>query len=140
VLAQIDGDGSVVEILSCGHPPPPPLVRDGTVTTVELPPAGRPLGLAALHLVDREVCVVPFKHGDRLLFYTDGVSEARDKHGTFYPLERAGMLLQGQDLGSVLDGLIKDVLAHVGHALLDDAALLLIGREQPSPATCRPVG
>jgi hypothetical protein len=39
-----------------------------------------------------------------------------------------------QDLGAALDGLIEDVLAHVGHALLDDAALLLIGRGQPLPA------
>lgn len=136
VLAQIDADGSRVEILSCGHPPPL-LVRDGAVAPAEPPEAGLPLGLAALRSVDREACVIPFKYGDRLLFYTDGISEARDKHGTFYPLERAGALLGVPDLGTALDGLIEDVLAHVGHALLDDAAMLLIGRERPLPAHLR---
>jgi serine phosphatase RsbU (regulator of sigma subunit) len=135
VLAQVDADGSRVEILSCGHPPPL-LVRDGAVTLAEPPEADLPLGLAALRSANREVCVIPFKDGDRLLFYTDGISEARDKHGTFYPLERTGTLLGVQDLGTALDGLIEDVLAHVGHALLDDAALLLIGRGQPLSA-CR---
>jgi len=130
VLAQIDAGGSRVEILSCGHPPPL-LVRDGAVTLAEPPEAGLPLGLTALHSADRKACVIPFKYGDRLLFYTDGISEARDKHGAFYPLERAGTLLGVQDLGTALDGLIEDVLGHVGHALLDDAAMLLIGRGQP---------
>jgi hypothetical protein len=35
------------------------------------------------------------------------------------------------DLGSALDGLIEDVLRHVGHTLPDDAAILLIGLGQP---------
>ncbi len=44
VLAQVDADGSRVEILNCGHPPPL-LVRDGAVTLAEPPEAGLPLGL-----------------------------------------------------------------------------------------------
>ena len=45
-----------------------------------------PLGLA--HLADEHRCqtTVPFGPGDQMLFYTDGVSEARDKAGTFFPL------------------------------------------------------
>ena len=127
VLAQIDADGSRVEVLSCGHPPPL-LVRDGAITLAEPPEAGLPLGLASLSSADRKVCTVPFEAGDRLLFYTDGISEARDRHGIFYPLAQAGGLLGAGDLGSALDALIHDVLGYVGHALLDDAAILLIGR------------
>jgi serine phosphatase RsbU (regulator of sigma subunit) len=127
VLAQISGDGREVEILSCGHPAPL-LVRDGKVTADEPPEAGPPLGLASLVPAGREVSVIPLKHGDRLLFYTDGITEARDRRGAFYPLERSAALLGLPELATALDGLVDDVLRHVGHALQDDAALLLIGR------------
>ena len=130
VLAQVSADGREAEILSCGHPPPL-LVRDGEVTAAEPAEASLPLGLAALLPEAREVSTIPLKHGDRLLFYTDGITEARDRQGVFYPLERSGALLGLPDLGSALDRLIEDVLRHVGHALQDDAALLLIGRGQP---------
>ncbi len=133
VLAQIDTDGSQVEILNCGHPPPL-LVRDGEVTAAEPPEASLPLGLGTLNPVARETCPIPFKDGDRLFFYTDGISEARDKQGTFYPLEQSWAFLKSQDLGLALDRLSEDVLRHVGHALLDDAAMLLIGRGRPLPS------
>lgn len=137
VLAQVDGDGSRVEILNCGHPPPL-LVRDGEVTAAELPDASLPLGLGSLGPAAWAVCSIPFKYGDRLLFYTDGISEARDKEGTFYPVEKTGAFLGSQDLNLALDRLTEDVLRHVGHALLDDAAILLIGRGQPLPSPACP--
>lgn len=63
-----------------------------------------------------------------MLFYTDGISEARDKSGEFYPLERSGPLLDGQPPEAALDRLYRDVIGYVGHVLTDDAALLLISR------------
>lgn len=135
VLAQISADGRQAEILNCGHPSPL-LVREGEVTADEPAEAGLPLGLASLTSQPREVSVILLKPGDRLLFYTDGISEARDRHGTFYPIAESGALLGLPDPGSALDGLIEDVLLHVGNALQDDATMLLIGRGQPSlPAT-----
>lgn len=128
VLAQVSADGSRVEILNCGHPGPL-LVHDGQIMTVESPQAGLPLGLASLADSDREVSVVPFGPSDRMLFYTDGITEARDRHGTFYPLERSQALLSAGNLGTALDHLIADVQRHVGHSLLDDAAMLLICRD-----------
>lgn len=128
VLAQVSSDGSRVEILNCGHPLPL-LVREGKVTAVGSAEAGLPLGLGSLIDDKREVCpAIRFKHQDRLLFYTDGVSEARDRRGAFYPLEEAGAMLASSDLGLALDLLVADVSRHVGHALLDDAAMLLISR------------
>ena len=133
VLAQVSADGSQAEILNCGHPPPL-LVRDGEVTAAEPAAVSLPLGLGALLPEAREVSTIPLKTGDRLLFYTDGITEARDRQGTFYPLELSGALLSLPDLGSALDQLIEDVLRHVGHTLQDDAAILLIGLEQPVSA------
>lgn len=80
-----------------------------------------------LTLETRAVSLIPLKHGDRLLFYTDGITEARGRQGAFCPLEGSGDLLGLPDLGSSVDRLIEDVLHHVGHALQHDAAILLIG-------------
>ena len=136
VVAQVSADGCRAEILSCGHPPPL-LVRAGEATAAEPAEAILPLGLGSLASQAREVTTVPLRSGDRLLFYTDGITEARDKKGIFYPLERSATLLGQPDLGCALDRLIDDVLRHVGHALHDDATLLLIGPTERLPAADR---
>jgi serine phosphatase RsbU (regulator of sigma subunit) len=103
------------------------------VRFIEPPEAGLPLGLKHLAASSREPDIVPLEPGDRMLFYTDGVSEARDKSGEFYPLDGCGALLDGQDLDTALDRLRDDVTRYVGHALHDDAAMLLISSGPPSP-------
>lgn len=120
----------VVRILNCGHPSPL-LVRAGTVTEIEDPDPGLPLGLAALAPRApapgaRSPVSVPFTDGDQLLCYTDGVSEARDKSGTFYPLARIGDLVADGNQEIALERLQGDVIRYVGRALDDDAAMMLI--------------
>jgi Stage II sporulation protein E (SpoIIE) len=126
VLAQIPDDGSAVEILNCGHPPPL-LLCGGGVRFIEPPQTGLPLGLAQLAVASREPATVGFGPGERILFYTDGISEARDKSGEFYPLDRCGALCDGQDCEAALDRLSDDLIHHVGQRVRDDAAMLLIG-------------
>jgi serine phosphatase RsbU (regulator of sigma subunit) len=125
VMGQAVVGGSSVEILNCGHPPPL-LVRNRAVTLVEDPDPGLPLGLASLAASARTPMKIPLAPGDQMLFYTDGVSEARDKAGTFYPLSRSGALLDGGEPQAALDRLQDDVTRYVGHPLEDDAAMLLI--------------
>lgn len=128
VLAQVSGDGTRVEILNCGHPEPL-VVQGEKITMVESPQTGLPLGLASLAESARDVSVIQFGPSDRILFYTDGISEARDALGTFYPLEQSEALLRAGDLDAALDQLIGDVHRHVGDSLRDDAAMLLISRD-----------
>jgi serine phosphatase RsbU (regulator of sigma subunit) len=128
VLAEVSSDGSKIQLLSCGHPPPL-LISSGTGRFVEPALPGLPLGLAHLAEFPRDVTTLPFGPGDQLLFYTDGVSEARNTAGDFYPLSEHQALLAGQQPEAVLDRLQQDVLRHVGHALDDDAAMLLLRRE-----------
>jgi serine phosphatase RsbU (regulator of sigma subunit) len=127
VLAEVSLDGSWIKLLSCGHPPP--LLITGHVGRfVEPTTPSLPLGLAGLGVVPREVITVPFAPDDQMLFYTDGVSEARNRAGEFYPLPDRAVYAEATDPDSALNRLQEDVLTHVGHALDDDAAMLLVRR------------
>lgn len=140
IIGQASAAGSSVEILNCGHPAPL-LLRDGTLLPVEDTDPGLALGLASLAPLTAggaRTQTIPFGPGDQLLFYTDGVSEARDKTGTFYPLSRCCTLLDAGDPDAALARLQDDVTKYVGHALEDDAAMLLIrpaGNDAPDEVT-----
>jgi serine phosphatase RsbU (regulator of sigma subunit) len=128
ILAEIDDDG--IQLLNHGHPAPLLLGADGRVQQIEPPEEGLALGLAALGPGEPKPQRVPFQEGDRILFYTDGVIEARDAGGAFYPLEERIGLLLGSDPQIALDELRADLVAHIGGPLLDDAAMLLLHRCQ----------
>lgn len=127
VLAEIPPCPSAIEILNCGHPPPLLLTGDA-VRFIEPACPGLPLGLGQLMPSPRKASAMPLRPAERILFYTDGISEARDSSGCLYPLHLCGPLLAGQDLGAALDRLRGDVVRHVGRQLPDDAAMLLISR------------
>jgi hypothetical protein len=127
ILAQVSADGSAIELLNCGHPAPL-LAGPAQARFVEPAEPGLPLGLADLAPLPRRAETIGFRPGEALLLYTDGISEARDRHGTFFPLSVTGpALLMGPD--TLLERLSGDVIRHVGHALDDDAAMLLLQRD-----------
>jgi serine phosphatase RsbU (regulator of sigma subunit) len=116
------------EIVCCGHPPPL-LLRGGTASFVETFPAP-PLGL--LDLADGwcTKITVPFAAGDAMLAYTDGVSEARDGSGQYFPLaDEVTKALQdpGPELG-LLDHLMGSLRTHMAGGQADDALMLLASR------------
>jgi len=114
VLAEVPACGQVVTMLDCRHPPPV-LVSGGEQQFIETASPGLPLGLEELLVSPRETMTVSLGASGRILFYTDGISEARDISGQFYPLERYASLLAGHDLDAALDRLRADVVGHVGH-------------------------
>jgi serine phosphatase RsbU (regulator of sigma subunit) len=128
ILAEVSADGSRIKLLSCGHPPPL-LIAGHVGRFVESTTPSLPLGLASLGGGPREVITVPFAPDDQMLFYTDGVSEARNRAGEFYPLPDRAVYAEATDPDSALNRLQEDVLMHVGHALDDDAAMLLLRRQ-----------
>ncbi|XIE81386.1 PP2C family protein-serine/threonine phosphatase [Streptomyces sp. SBR177] len=85
LLLELPDHSDVVRLLSCGHPAPL-LQHAGEVRPVLFTDPSLPLNLAGLYVSRHVVEEVPFGPGDRLLLFTDGVSETRDRTGTFYPL------------------------------------------------------
>jgi serine phosphatase RsbU (regulator of sigma subunit) len=128
VLAQISPDGSKVSLLNCGHPAPLLLAAGEPAQLAEPAGAGLPLCLSGLGGEPRETTTVELGAGQSMLFYTDGVSEARDKSGEFFPLAERCEALDLRDPEAALDCLRASVLTHAGHPLADDAALLLVTR------------
>ncbi|MFJ6983755.1 MULTISPECIES: PP2C family protein-serine/threonine phosphatase [unclassified Streptomyces] len=131
VVAGHPGDDRL-EIVNCGHAPPLLVRPPGDVTVVEPPRPAPPLGLRALHDETPTLHVLPFAHGDQLLLYTDGVTEARDRARAFYPLADGLRRRLTDEPARTLSALHDDLLDHVGGRLHDDAALLLI-RKPPAP-------
>jgi serine phosphatase RsbU (regulator of sigma subunit) len=132
VLAEIVGDDEIA-ILNCGHPPPLLMRDDGRTEFAEPAEETPPLGLSWLKPDTPTIHVERFTTGDQILFYTDGIVEARDHGGAFYPLTDRVELLTGADPQGSLDALRADVLRHVGRPLNDDAAMLLLRRSAATP-------
>ena len=63
-------------------------MRGNSAAFIE-PYAAPPLGLLDLAKGWCRASMMPVGDGDQLLLYTDGVSEARDADGRFFPLPRS---------------------------------------------------
>ncbi|MFJ3974204.1 PP2C family protein-serine/threonine phosphatase [Streptomyces sp. NPDC090021] len=125
LLAEIT-EPKGITFLNYGHPAAMVMGGDGHVSFPGPRRHTPPLGLVWDASDAPEPYFVPFGPGCQLLLYTDGVSEARDAGGAFYPLaKRAGLLAAG-DPQRALDTLQADVVAYAGGPLHDDAAMLLL--------------
>ncbi len=115
-------DPTRVRLVNAGHPPPLLIHPDGSCEYVETD-ADLPLGLGneyGMHEFE-------WQPGDRLLLYTDGVSEARDRSGEFLDLRALGPSLVGEPIEPTLDVLLDAVRAHSATGdLSDDVAVLLL--------------
>jgi serine phosphatase RsbU (regulator of sigma subunit) len=125
LLVTIRDEDGEAEILCCGNPPPL-LLRGAQVSFVDALPPSPPLGLFDLGEGWCHPVIVPFRSGDRLLLYTNGVTEACDADGRFYPLPERAAALRHDDPSVFLDALGADLRRHAADRLKDEAALLLV--------------
>ncbi|MFF0401652.1 PP2C family protein-serine/threonine phosphatase [Streptomyces sp. NPDC005248] len=125
LVLDVRDDDHSVQLVNCGHPPPM-LLRAGHVRTLEVGDPALPLGLAAPSESEYQVETFDFGPGDLLLLYTDGVTEARDRKGTFYPLADRLGAWTGTGPESLVRHLHDDLLRHVGGRLSDDAVMIAV--------------
>lgn len=134
VLADIPDHEPVVHLISCGHPAP--LLLHGSATAeLEVPDPAPPLGLGWLSDNSYVPATFPFREDDRLLLYTDGVTETRDRNGAFYPLAERVADWTDEAPAELVQSLTDDLLAYAAAPLKDDMALVVVRREEPPAAS-----
>ncbi|NLU76591.1 serine/threonine-protein phosphatase [Streptomyces sp. HNM0575] len=127
-LLDIPDEDNSCGLIVCGHPPPL-LLRKGHVAPVEPHLPAPPLGLGEMAPAEYRVDAFELEAGDLLVLYTDGITEARDPAGRFYPLaERMTAWTDCSGPDALLKQLRRDLTHHVGGPLGDDAAVIAVER------------
>ncbi|RPF39021.1 PP2C family protein-serine/threonine phosphatase [Streptomyces sp. TLI_185] len=127
-LLDIPDHEPVVHLITCGHPPPI-LLRGSRLTPLTAEASHLPIGFGGVFgITGYDVETFPFEVGDLLLLYTDGVIEARNADGLFYPFTERAPEWTKDDPDELLRHLQDDLLAYVHGHLDDDAAAVAIRR------------
>ncbi|MFD4657869.1 PP2C family protein-serine/threonine phosphatase [Kitasatospora sp. NPDC058444] len=126
-----DGSATEVRAVNCGHLSPYLLHPDGRVEPVPLD-AGIPLGLAALAATGEPRPVRRFAlPGDGVLvLLTDGITEAQDASGTFYPVEQGLADLAATPADALPEALDRRARRWSGGHSRDDVTVLAL---RPAP-------
>ncbi len=139
VLGQLDLDSGRVRYVNAGHPAPLVLRRGRTVGRLD---GGRrmPLGVEDPRV---EVGLQTLEPGDRLVLFSDGVTEARGTDGRQFGEHRLAELVQrhcaaGFPAPETLRRLAHAALAHYAGPPDDDATLLML-EWTPTPLDQRTV-
>jgi Stage II sporulation protein E (SpoIIE) len=117
-LLDADDPRGWLQLVNCGHPPALRLSADGELAELSPTAFATPLGLHP----DIHPSTFSVRTGDRLLFFTDGLLEARDRAGDFLRVDQQTDALRRPDLQAAADELLDRLRAY------------------PSPARGRPGG
>ncbi|MFD5421252.1 PP2C family protein-serine/threonine phosphatase [Streptomyces sp. NPDC127069] len=130
ILAHLDTRRGEFAWINCGHPPPL-LIRDGHVVPAALErPPQLPLGLGYHKDAPPPLHRARLQPRDRVLLYSDGVTEARSATGELFGEERLSdtvirSMASGTTAPEALRRLILELLTHQDQRLHDDATILL---------------
>ncbi|WP_260333478.1 PP2C family protein-serine/threonine phosphatase [Streptomyces beigongshangae] len=150
LLLEIGRDGGM-RALNCGHPWPyllradehragaRPGARPGARGRVEPLGSGDPMPPLGPFPLPGELAAVPcglLLPGDALFLYTDGVEDARDGAGRFFPLAATLAEATGTRPAcpqTVLGTVFTRLLDHTGGPPTDDVALLVLRNDRDEP-------
>jgi phosphoserine phosphatase RsbU/P len=125
-FARIEPDAGRVVYSNAGHNPPLLVRADGTTAT--LADGGMVLGIFPDNAYEQRTVAV--SAGDRIIFYTDGITEARSPEGEEYGeerLETAALAARSQPVEVMKDALMADVNGFTSGRFEDDATLIVVG-------------
>jgi len=138
-FGSLDLPTGVLTWVNAGHVLPM-LVRNGSYAGELTCRPSMPLGLGG-PLV--EIATHQLQRGDRVLFYTDGITESRSPDGAFFGRDRLAdflvrAALEGVPVAETARRLSSNVIDYVDAGLSDDATLLLIEYRGPEQAAESP--
>ncbi len=127
VLARLDLSTGRLQWINAGHPEPL-IVRGSVLVRPPHCPPTRPLGLQASKPASCETRLEP---GDRLVLYTDGITEARSPEGEFFGEQRLADFISaaaaaGHPAPETVRRLMRHVLSHQADQLQDDASIVVL--------------
>ncbi|MEV0094570.1 SpoIIE family protein phosphatase [Streptomyces sp. NPDC050738] len=131
ILARLDLATGGLRWINCGHPAPLLLRGQSLVAGAMDRDADPPMGLPAVFATHpRTVHEIALEPGDRVLMYTDGVTEARTPDGSEFGLERfVDYVIRATATGELapetLRRLIHSLLDSQDNKLRDDATILM---------------
>jgi phosphoserine phosphatase RsbU/P len=127
VLGELEMDTGRLRYINAGHPAPL-LLRHGRAVRALTGGRRMPLGLDDSAIEIAEESLEP---GDRLLLYTDGVTEARDNAGKLFGTDHLVDLAERSVVDELpapetLRRLANSVMQHQGGLPTDDATIMLV--------------
>ncbi len=134
IIGTVDLNAGILRWINAGHVLPM-LVRNGTYAGPLLCKPSHPIGLGGPVV---EVAEHELQSGDRVLFYTDGITEARSPDGSYFGDDRLADFLVRASLERLparetVRHLADNILTFADVGLRDDATMLLI-EYRPSPS------
>ncbi len=135
VISELDPATGHLHYCVAGHPAPLLLRNGQVVKELGHGTAGPPLGLRMGPWTVNEEALEP---RDRVIFFTDGVTEARDEHGEFLGEARlVDFIVEASGTGSpppeTLRRLLQSILRYQGGDLQDDATVVMLEWHGPGP-------
>lgn len=131
IFADLDLASGTLEWVNCGHLPPL-LIREGSAVrgALEGPPV-LPLGLGPRFPHARPTHRASLQPGDHVLFYTDGITEARSADGEVFGEQRLidfviKATAAGETSPEATRRLLHAILEHHDDQLRDDAVVMVV--------------
>lgn len=144
LLAELDVGTGLLSWVCRGHPAPLLIRGKRTVTEFTRPPE-LPLGLSVVDAADGDDAIIEatvhteqLQPGDRVLFYTDGVTEGHTTGGTPFGVERLGQFViehttAGTPAPEIMRQLNHEIMDHQSGELRDDATVIMVEWEPGHP-------
>ena len=135
IIGSLDVDTGMLRWINAGHVLPM-LVRNDTYAGPLRCKPSHPMGLGGPVV---EVAEQQLQSGDRVLFYTDGITEARSSDGSFFGDDRLADFLVRASLEHLparetVRHLADNIIEFTEGSLRDDATMLLMEYHPSSPS------
>ena len=138
VLAELELASGRLRWSVSGHPPPL-LLRNGRIVKTLAGDVTPPLGVSGMVAVSEEI----LEPADQVLFFTDGVVEARSADGEFFGVDRlvdmiARTSAAGTPAPETMRRLLHAILDHQEGELQDDATIVVVEWRGPGSTLLEP--